>query len=236
MAISFHPKRLLYKLWGVYSRRLTRHEFLAQKFLAINERPVEYRFVFEQLTQAFPRTVLDVGTGVTALPQLMRTCGFEVSAIDNIKDYWPDGMLNRHYHVQDDDILSPKIPGPFDFITCISTLEHIRDHARAVKNMLALLRPGGRLILTFPYNEKAYVENVYALPGSIGTDKYPFVTQAFSRRQIEQWTAGGAAKVVAQEYWRYFDGLYWTIGQRVIPPLRVGAADLHQISCVAMAK
>jgi SAM-dependent methyltransferase len=235
MRIPLLP-RLLHKVWGLYTRRLVRNEFLGQKFLPINERPVEYRFVFEQLTQAFPRTVLDVGTGVTALPQLMRTCGFEVSAIDNIKDYWPSGMLNRHYHVQDDDILAPRNQGPFDFITCISALEHIRDHGRAVSNMLALLRPGGRLILTFPYNENTYVENVYALPGSIGADKYPFITQAFSRTQIEQWTANGAARVLSQEYWRYFDGPYWTIGQRVVPPMRVGATDLHQVSCLSLER
>ena len=236
MAFSLSPKALIYKLWSLYSRRLSRYEFLGQQFRGINERSVEYRFVFEQLTQAFPRTVLDVGTGVTALPQLMRTCGFEVSAIDNIRDYWPSGMLNRHYHVQDDDILAPRIRGPFDFITCVSTLEHIRDHERAVRNMLALLRPGGRLIITCPYNEASYVENVYALPGSIGADKYPFVTQVFSRAEVGRWTANGAATLTAQEYWRYFDGPYWTIGERVIPPRRVDAGQLHQISCIALTR
>lgn len=236
MSLRTLPRRLLDRLGALYVRDLCRREFRSQQFLGINERPVEYRFVFEQLTQAFPRTILDVGTGRTALPQLMRTCGFLVTAMDNIRDYWPDGMVNRHYHVMDDDILAPKAGGPFDFITCVSTLEHIRDHARAVRNMLSLLGPGGRLVLTFPYNEKAYVENVYALPGSIGADKYPFITQAFSRRELEQWTRDGGAQIVAQEYWRYFDGAYWTIGQRVVPPVRVEAGELHQISCVALLK
>ncbi len=236
MALLSYPKRLMHRLGNLYAREICRREFLAQEFLGINERPVEYRFVFEQLTQAFPKTVLDVGTGRTALPQLMRTCGFLVTAIDNIRDYWPSGMVNRHYHVLDDDILAPNTGGPFDFITCVSTLEHIRDHARAMRNMLSLLRPGGRLVVTFPYNEKSYVENVYALPGSIGADKYPFVTQVFSRNQLEQWTRDGGAQIVAQEYWRYFDGAYWTIGRRVVPPVRVDAGDLHQISCVALVK
>ncbi len=227
-------KRLIQRLGNPYVRAVCRREFLAQQFLGINERPVEYRFVFEQLTQAFPRSVLDVGTGRTALPQLMRTCGFLVTAIDNIRDYWPSGMVNRHYYVLDDDILKPKVSGPFDFITCISTLEHIRDHARAMRMMFSLLSPGGRLVVTFPYNEQNYVENVYALPGSIGADKYPFVTQAFSRRELDQWTQENGARIVAQEYWCYFDGPYWTIGQRVIPPARVDANDLHQISCVAL--
>ena len=236
MALLSHAKRLIHRLGNRYIREICRREFLAQEFLGVNERPVEYRFVFEQLTQAFPRTVLDVGTGRTALPQLIRACGFLVTAIDNIRDYWPSGMVNRHYHVLDEDILAPNIGGPFDFITCVSTLEHIRDHARAMRNMLSLLGPGGRLVVTFPYNETTYVDNVYALPGSIGADKYPFVTQVFSRRELEQWTRDGSARVVAQEYWRYFEGAYWTIGQRVVPPLRVAAGELHQISCVALVK
>jgi SAM-dependent methyltransferase len=236
MTISFSPKALVHRLANLYTRELCRREFLAQQFLGINERPVEYRFVFENLTQAFPKTVLDVGTGQTALPQLMRTCGFLVTAMDNIKDYWPGGMVNRHFHVLDDDILAPTVRGPFDFITCVSTLEHIRDHSRAVRMMFSLLRPGGRLVLTFPYNEKTYVENVYALPGSIGADKYPFVTQVFSRLEIEQWAGESRASLAAQEYWRYFDGPFWTIGKRVVPPVRVEAGDLHQISCVALTK
>jgi SAM-dependent methyltransferase len=236
MALLSYPKRLIHRLGNRYAKEICRREFLAQEFLGINERPVEYRFVFEQLTQAFPKTVLDVGTGRTALPQLMRTCGFLVTAIDNIRDYWPSGMVNRHYHVIDDDILAPKVGGPFDFITCISTLEHIRDHGRAMRNMLSLLKPGGRLVVTFPYNEKTYVENAYALPGSIGADKYPFITQVFSRHELEQWTSDGGAQILAQEYWRYFDGTYWTIGRRVVPPVRVEAGQLHQISCVALVK
>lgn len=230
------PKRLIHAMGSLYVRAVCRREYLAQEFLGINERPVEYRFVFEQLTEAFPRTVLDVGTGKTALPQLMRACGFLVTAIDNIRDYWPQGMFNRHYHVLDDDILDPRTPGPFDFITCVSTLEHIREHARAVRMMFSLLRPGGRLVITCPYNETAYVPNVYALPGSIGADKYPFVTQAFSRRELEQWTRENDARVLAQEYWRFFDGPFWTIGERVIPPARATSMDLHQISCIALVK
>ena len=76
MSLRTLPRRLLDRLGALYVRDLCRREFRSQQFLGINERPVEYRFVFEQLTQAFPRTVLDVGTGRTALPQLMRTCGF----------------------------------------------------------------------------------------------------------------------------------------------------------------
>lgn len=236
MTIISSAKALVHKIGSIYTKEICRREFMAQQFLGINERPIEYRFVFENLTAVFPQTVLDVGTGKTALPQLMRTCGFIVTAMDNVTDYWPSGMVNRHYHVVDNNILAPTIPGPFDLVTCISTLEHIPDHVRAVRMMFSLLRSGGRLVLTFPYNESKYVENAYALPGSIGADKYSFITQVFSRAEVNKWMQVNSATLVAQEYWQMFDGPFWTIGNRVIPPRRAKVGELHQISCIALEK
>jgi 2-polyprenyl-3-methyl-5-hydroxy-6-metoxy-1,4-benzoquinol methylase len=218
----------------MYNRWICRREFLRQEFHGFNERAVEYAFVFKNLADIFPQSVLDVGTGVTALPQLIRACGPVVTAIDNISDYWPDGMNNRHYYVLDEDILSPKLDRKFDLITCISTLEHIEAHDAAVDSMFRLLAPGGRLVLSFPYCEDRYVANAYALPGSIGEHVYPFKTQVYSRRQVAGWLAHNNAKIVCQEYWRFFSGEFWTLGERVIPPVRVEADQLHQICCLAL--
>jgi len=41
----------------------------------INERSVEYRYVFKQVTEFAPQTVMDMGTGKTALPALIKACG-----------------------------------------------------------------------------------------------------------------------------------------------------------------
>ena len=83
--------------------------------------------------------MLDVGTGTTAWPHLLRNCGYVVTAIDNIRDHWPEGMVNRHWAVLDVDIVKPdpRIPEKCEAITCISVLEHIENHTRAVWNMVA---------------------------------------------------------------------------------------------------
>jgi 2-polyprenyl-3-methyl-5-hydroxy-6-metoxy-1,4-benzoquinol methylase len=220
----------------IYGQMLSKREYNAQQFIGINERPVEYEFVFRHLTKKCPTTVLDVGTGITALPALMRNCGFLVTSIDNISDYWPSGMINRHYHVINDDITDTRLTRTFDFVTCISVLEHIKDHAAAVTSMFSILNPGGHLILTFPYNEKNYVKNVYKLPGSSVKEEYPFITQVFSRIELTTWMDNNNGVILEQEFWKFFTGEYWTFGDIICPPIQVNKDEDHQISCVLIQK
>jgi SAM-dependent methyltransferase len=167
---------------------------------------------------------------------LIRNCGPVVTATDNVRDYWPDGFVNRHFHVIDDDIRRTRLQGKFDLITCVSVLEHIREHDAAVRSMFHLLRPGGHLVVTFPYTESSYVPNVYDLPASFVREKYPFVTQSYSRAEIDRWVADNGAELVEQEYWRFFDGEHWTCGSPVEPPMKVGRGELHQLTCVLFRK
>lgn len=81
-----------------------------------------------------------------------------MTATDNIKNYWPFGMMNRHYYVINDDITKTKLTDRYDLIACISVLEHIQDADNAVKNKFVLLKDKGSLILTFPYNENGYIK------------------------------------------------------------------------------
>lgn len=229
-------RSLLDRIGLAYAGCLARHEFENQQFVGINERPVEFRFVFQHLAALCPKTVLDVGTGVTALPHLMRNCGFLVTATDNIRDYWPAGMINRHYHVIQDDITDTHLSGPFDFVTCVSVLEHVKDHRAAVRSMFSLVRPGGHIIITCPYNEERYVRNVYELPDTTVTAKYPFITQAFSRAEVEGWVRDNRGEPVEQEYWQFFTGEYWTCGERLCPPVRTTRDGKHQITCLLLRK
>ncbi len=219
-----------------YSRKICRDEFKNQKFTRFNERPVEFSFVFSKLMEIYPRTILDVGSGTTALPHLMRNCGFLVTATDNVHDYWTAGMFNRHYHVIDDDITMSRLNSKFDFITCVSVLEHIQQHDTAVQNMLNLLTPGGHLLLTFPYNEKSYVKNVYELPGASYGQGNSYITQSYSRSEMEKWLANNNAVILEQEYWQFWDGEHWTVGKQIISPKKVTNKEKHQLTCVLLSK
>jgi SAM-dependent methyltransferase len=224
------------KIFSLYVGRKCKEEYNNQNYIVFNERPVEYSFVFKHLAYYCPINILDVGTGTTALPQLMRTCGFKVTAIDNVKDYWPEGMVNRHYYVIDDDITCSKLNQKFDLITCISTLEHIVNFEKAIDNMFRLLNPQGIIILSFPYNEGKYVENVYFLPDSTAPKDLPFSTQVFSRRHLNDWCQRNNAAILEQEYWQYFTGDFWTIGDRLPKPLKTSVDEIHQITCLLVSK
>ena len=219
-----------------YPQRICRQEFESQTFTRFNERPIEFAFVFRKLGEIYPRKILDVGTGTTALPHLLRNCGFLTTATDNVRDYWPSGMQNRHYHVIDDDITQSRLDESFDLITCVSVLEHIERAADAVGNMFRLLNQHGHLILSFPYNEGRYSRNVYDLPGSSYGRGEPYIAQSFSRAEIERWLRENNGAIVEQEYWQFWDGDYWTVGNQIIPPRRVTAADKHQHTCILLRK
>lgn len=215
------------------ARWISRREYRHQRFKRHNERAVEFAFVFRKLSEVCPHEALDVGTGTTALPHLMRNCGPLVTAIDNVTDYWPHGLVNRHYHVIDDDITEPTLTARFDLITCISVLEHIEAADRAVASMLGLLRLGGHLLLTFPYTEDSYVRSVYDLPGSTNVLERSYITQSFSRANVDRWLeATPGARLIEQEYWRFWTGDHWTVGEKVLPPQRATADSSHQISCL----
>jgi SAM-dependent methyltransferase len=229
-------KQIVHKLGREYIRKVNKSNAEAQKFKKHNERSIEYRFVFEAITQFRPVHVLDVGTGDTALPSLLANCGCIVTAIDNIRDYWPSGMHNKHWYVLDDDILHPSIKDKFDLITCISVIEHIEDHRRAFTSMSRLLRPSGHLLLTTPYSERHYVPDVYKLPGAAYGQDAPYICRSTSRSELDDWIVGSGLKIVDQEYWRLWSGNVWTQGDFLPLPQKTNADNPHQLTCLLFEK
>lgn len=169
------------------------------RYKNINERVVEFAFAFKWLSKIYPQDVLDVGSGTTSWPHVMANCGFRVMAIDKIKGYRKGGFLNRHYYVVNDDITNSKIVREFDLITCISVLEHIPNHRAAISGMFRLLRQGGYLVLTFPYNDKRYIQNVYDLPDAGYGKSARYICQVYSRREIDTWLKENSGIIVEQE-------------------------------------
>lgn len=213
-----------------------KREYRKPYFSEFNERAVEYAFVFRCLWQNCPLSVLDVGPGSSALPHMMSNCGFAVTAVDEKKSYWKTKYVNRHYLVLKDDIINPELKSRFDAVTCVSVLEHIPKHAAAIDSMLNLLNPGGHLILTVPYSNKGYIDNVYSLEGAGYGQNAPYVCQVFSEKEIKLWTEPEICRIQAIEYYRIFEGELWTFGKRLKPPRKVELSENPQLVCIDIIK
>jgi SAM-dependent methyltransferase len=238
-------KQTLYRLYNILGRwylypllrlewKTSERRGLADK--NINERPIEFGFAFKWLSKIYPAEVLDVGSGTTAWPHVMANCGISITAIDKTKGYWESGFFNRHYYIINDDITKPNITKQFDLITCLSVLEHIPNHKKAINEMIKLLKPGGHLVLTFPYNEKQYIDNVYKLPNAGYGQDASYICQVFSRRELDTWLKENGARIVEQEYYEIFTGALWTFGRRIYPPRKVKKVERCHLTCVLIQK
>lgn len=212
---------------------ILRYEWSRRDRRRVNERPLEYAFALRCLAELHPTKVLDVGTGTTAWPQLLANCGFNVTAVDEGGSYWGHQASNRHHHVLHDDITNPRIRDEFDAITCLSVIEHIEDHQAAIRGLRTLLRTGGHAIISVPYDERCFIENVYAVPGvSYGADA-GYVCRMYSRREVQGWLAEGF-EIVRQEYYRVFIGDLWAFGERLRPPMETSVDEPHHLTCILL--
>jgi len=218
-----------------YLNPILKLEQKKRPFPVINERATEYSFTIKHMQKLCTGNVLDIGPGKSSWPHLLSTCGYNVKAIDKIDGYWKS-YFNRHYKIYNDDITNPKTSEKFQFATCLSVLEHIPNHRSAIINIHKLLVSNGYLILTFPYNEKLYDKDIYKHPKAGYGQNANFITQVYSRAEINKWLSDTSFEIINQEYYKVFTGEMWTMGDRVTPCKQTTYSELHHLTCVLLQK
>jgi 2-polyprenyl-3-methyl-5-hydroxy-6-metoxy-1,4-benzoquinol methylase len=211
--------RLFYALIGY---PLTLHMKSEKRPNAIIERVVEYKFALDMIYEYATGRILDVGTGHSSLPHLLSSCGYDVTATDRKVGWWQH-HFNRHYPVIKDDILNTRIKEKYQFITCISTIEHIYPF-NAVKCMAELLEQKGYLLLTFPYGEESN-HDVY-------DGKQPFITAQFSMAIVKKWLDESNLELIKWKEYKVFDSNIWGQGNRINPY----PCDNGNLLCVLLKK
>ena len=180
------------------------------------ERSVEYAYALDKLNEFECYNVLDVGSGSSPFPALLQSMGYRVAAIDSGGDYWSDGCWNPYFLLTWDDILHSSLPSAaYDGITCISVIEHIEDHNKAISEMVRLLRPGGYLIISFPYCHDEYCENVYGLPEADEmSSTFRYIAQAFDEDIINGWIKSNNLERMDECLFSGWTGKHWRCGER----------------------
>ena len=99
--------------------------------------------------------VLDIGCGAGLLSEALAKSGAQVTAIDLAPDLIKVAKLHRlesgvevDYRLQSAEALAAEAPASFDAVTCMEMLEHVPDPGAILAACAALLRPGGRLVVS----------------------------------------------------------------------------------------
>jgi SAM-dependent methyltransferase len=122
------------------------------------QRDLELQFVFKNIDRG--SRLLEVGCGNGFVTQQLRERVAYVDAFDFAENMVERGRQiygetnNRFFH---DSVLDPKnTRGPYDIAVCMRVLINLRnleEQTKALRNIAALVRPGGKLILIEGYRE-----------------------------------------------------------------------------------
>ena len=106
-----------------------------------------HEYAVELARAALPQggRILEVGAGCGALTLRLRDAGFDVV---------PTDLEPPHDWIHRLDLDAPQwtdeTRGPFDLVVCVETLEHVENPRQVLRSIRALLRPGGRLLVSTP--------------------------------------------------------------------------------------
>jgi 2-polyprenyl-6-hydroxyphenyl methylase / 3-demethylubiquinone-9 3-methyltransferase len=99
--------------------------------------------------------VVDVGCGGGLLSEALARAGAQVTAIDLghklieiAKLHLFESNLHVDYRVQSSEELAAAEPASFDVVCCMEMIEHVPDPLVLVRDLAAMLKPGGQLFLS----------------------------------------------------------------------------------------
>ena len=99
--------------------------------------------------------VVDVGCGGGLLSEALARAGANVTAIDLgekliqiAKLHLFESNLQVDYRVQSSTELAEAEPASFDVVCCMEMIEHVPDPLALVRDLSAMLKPGGQLFLS----------------------------------------------------------------------------------------
>ncbi len=164
------------------------------------DRDIEYSFIASRLPQG-PGEALDFGSAFANLSLHAIQRGWNVTGVDLLSHpiYWK----HPNFHFVQGDFLQLQFPpSSFDLILNCSAVEHVGLPGRydletpetdgdleAMRKMLALLKPGGLMILTIPVGRDAVVAPLHRV---YGPNRLPKLLDGFEILEQCYWVKDAA--------------------------------------------
>lgn len=178
-----------------------------------NERLVELPFVFSQIDlDGSGRRALEFGCTRSTLALQLASLGYEVVGVD----LRPYDLLHPNLSFFHGNVLDLDLAGEnaFDLVTAVSVIEHVglgaygedasqAQRARVITNLVDILRPGGKLIVTMPvgrpsvddFERSFHPDEVLELFGNIGLEL--IAERYFCREKWKFWRNCTAEEVAS---------------------------------------
>lgn len=93
--------------------------------------------------------VLDVGAGAGAFSQRLADAGYAVTALDVDPEKWLPPEI-PFLKLDIDAGIAASVNGQFDAACCLEVIEHVENSWNLLREIYAVLKPGGHLILSTP--------------------------------------------------------------------------------------
>jgi SAM-dependent methyltransferase len=172
----------------------------------------EYPFVLANLpADGLGRRVLDAGSGYRFFTPLLAQRGFEVDACDLDASIGPkyDEIAAREdlaiEFTEQDLSKMTYADESFDYICCVSVLEHAQDPVQIAREFRRCLKIGGKLLLTFDVSVNgdrdipiAAAKNLIALL----EEEFALATPFASKHYLDPGVLANAADVLRTEWFR----------------------------------
>jgi SAM-dependent methyltransferase len=194
-------------------------------------RCIEFPLVFQHLALKPGGRLLDVGSGMSHFPLYVasRTDTTVVALDASRRVLWQKDLEARfvrrgivpsgRLHVVVADARDTSLrDSAFDYISLISTIEHVEGDgdSAAIHELARLLKPGGRIVLTVPYNYERYqdfwiTDNTYTsvYHGTRLFFQRHYDDHALAKRLVEPSGLRLTTKVIFGEPgWRCFNTLF----------------------------
>ena len=108
--------------------------------------------------------------------------------------------------------------GRFGYVLCLNVLEHIEDDVRALRNMGAVLRPGGKLLLLVPAHPSLY--------GAM--DRLAGHHRRYTRKSLRSRLAAAGLHVDELSHFNAVGGVGWWVNARFFKPRDLSAPSINR--------